>query len=380
MDYILMKQNIFFQKYIGFFKNCVNGCKKLLSKCVDSRKKRVALYASGTLFVLIVAVTAAAAAVVGSVINKIEFVDNGEAAQAAAAVSVSDVQTQEEQDALNQLVTSESLLNDQDVLNILLFGVDPREMEDRNAKSNSMVILSIDKKGKRISTVSLLPEMLVTIPGKNNVGIMSDVHITGGPELVVQTIEGNFGISIDYFIRMDFYAFIEMVDKLGGVMIDVSQYEIDEINGYIKEHNNMLKTLSGHTIECEPLSEAGEQNLNGVQALAYTRVRNVGNANFDRTGRQRELLDMVFTNVKNSSPVQLMSFSDTLAPYTTTNLPKNGLLGMASLVLKSKNWPSSQHCLPIDGSFERTEIDGKKCVTFDIEANRSYLQKELYSK
>ena len=224
-------------------------------------------------------------------------------------------------------LNSGELLNDPMILNIMLFGEDSRKAGEEHGRSDTMIMLSIDNRHKKLKLTSFMRDTYVTIPGNNSVGEpygenkLNAAYTLGGPQLTIKTIESNFGINIDRYAVVDFKSFRNIIDILGGVDIELTSEEIDYINwqSYI---NNQVDTRN------ELADEPGVVHLNGRQALWYARNRGDEEAgfsgdDFDRTSRQRNLLKIVMSDFKNANLTQIVSIVGEVGPMITTNLKKN---------------------------------------------------------
>ena len=161
----------------------------------------------------------------------------------------------------NRYVNSADLKSSPDVTNILLLGVDARASEESNAsRSDTMMLVSIDGKNNCIKMVSFLRDSWVYIPCKDTWQRLNAACSYGGYSAVADTIEYNFGIKIDGYVVADFEMFKVMIDRLGGVKIDVTEEEAKEVTGHPKRYGNVEL-------------EAGNHKLSGEQALAYCRIR-----------------------------------------------------------------------------------------------------------
>ena len=159
---------------------------------------------------------------------------------------------------------------DKDIINILLIGQDRRPGEQR-ARSDSMMIATINKKNNTVSITSLMRDMYVQIPGYSDNRINA-AYAFGGMELLDATIEKNLLVHIDGNIEVDFNGFQQAIDKIGGVDISINAKEADYLN------KNGFTGLSEGTVY-----------MDGKLALAYSRIRKVGNNDYERTERQRKV-------------------------------------------------------------------------------------------
>ena len=217
--------------------------------------------------------------------------------------------------------SADVLAEQKGVKNILLLGTDER-VSGETSRSDAIIVLSINENRKKIVMTSILRDSYVEIPGygKNRI---NHAYQMGGAALMIQTIENNFKIPIDSYAKVDFFSFMGIIDKLGGVPITVTQEELGYLNGYIAEIN----TLQGLPVNDGQLAQAGNYQLNGKQALAYSRIRYIG-TDFARTERQRTVLDGLFQQLKTASPKELYEVAATILPDITTNIGNMDLTKM----------------------------------------------------
>lgn len=258
------------------------------------------------------------------------------------------------------------------VINILLFGLDSR-VENSVSRSDTIMIATIDKKNQVIKLTSLMRDMYVPIPGRDKNRI-NTAYIFGGPSLAIKTVNTNFDLDIRHYVTVDFFGLEKIIDQVGGVTIDVKKQEIPYINSCIQE----LNSLNKNTKPAPLLKNPGPQTLNGRQAVAYARVRKVGNGDFERTERQRRVLVELFKKVKTINPLKLPGLVSTMLPYVETNLSKTEILSLGISVLGFKNKDIIQYRLPVDGTYESKRIDGMAVLVPDLEKNKVLLHDFIY--
>ena len=201
------------------------------------------------------------------------------------------------------------LLQDSKVLNVMLFGEDNSD-GDEHGRTDTMIMMSIDNWHKKLKLTSFQRDTYVYIPGYGQNKINA-AYTYGGPKLTIETIETNFGIKIDRYAVVDFDSFIEIIDTLGGIDMEVTQDEIDYINYqmYKNEQVDNPKTIT---------NAPGIVHLNGQEALWYARNRGLstnedGNEigidgdDWDRTSRQRKLLEKMFNDLKGADLTKIVS-------------------------------------------------------------------------
>jgi LCP family protein required for cell wall assembly len=284
-----------------------------------------------------------------------------------------EILTLEDKIRKNMEENSTPILNDNDVLNILLIGSDTREVGG-SGRSDAMIIVSINKRTKKIITTSILRDIYLQIPGKGNNRINS-AFAYGGADLLMDTIEQNFKIKIDRYASIDFYSFMDIVDAVGGVTLEVSEEEIPIINEYVRN----LNRLTDNEIEKDILIEAGTFLLNGKQALSYARNRYIG-SDFERTARQRRVLEQIFMNVKDSSLVELNHLLNVILPKVTTNLTEGEIFSLLLSLPNYTNYALEQWSVPMEGSYSFMRIRGMALIGIDFQANINEIHNRVYGE
>lgn len=255
------------------------------------------------------------------------------------------------------------------IFNILLVGLDKRSENDIG-RTDSIILANINTEAKTIKLVSFMRDMYVPIPG-HGLNRINAAYSLGGPELLMKTLQQDFNIDVQYYVSIDFRAFQDLVDKLGGIDVEVKDYEVKEINKYIKEVNGSRATL---------LSGPGYQKLNGQQALSYSRIRKVGNGDFERTERQRRVLTILINKARSVSIFKIPDLASTALNYIKTNIPTGKLMNLAYTVYRFGNTPVETIRIPADGMFENMRVKGMAVLVPDLEKNVVYLEKFLSSQ
>lgn len=261
------------------------------------------------------------------------------------------------------------------VINILLIGNDSRE-NGEDGRSDAMILLSISNKTKTIRMTSLLRDMYVEIPGHDG-NRLNAAYAYGGPELLMETVEQNFGISVNRYVLVNFEAFANLVDAVGGVDLELTNDEVQYVNGYLVEYNMLTGRPEGTDYLDASLS--GMIHLNGPQALAYSRNRYIG-TDFGRTQRQRKVLSAVMKNLPKAlftGPTQLMNG---LLPNLTTNLTSGECYLLSLQAGKLLTYDVEQGSVPIEGSYENATIRGMAVLQVDFEKNKEYLKSSIYGE
>lgn len=219
-----------------------------------------------------------------------------------------------------ELGISPSAESSDDVINIALYGIDTRGNDDAG-RTDSIVVLTIDKVHDKIKLASIARDTYVSIDGYGQDKI-NHAWAYGKAPLAVKTLNQNFNLDITRFVAVNFYQFAHIIDYIGGVVIDVSEAEMQVMNNYIPE----LQHLG---IDCEYITSPGEQRLSGGQALVYARNRYTGNGDVERGNRQKRVIEAMFEQVKNVSKSQYPALVSMVLSECSTSLTNKEIIDMA---------------------------------------------------
>ena len=261
------------------------------------------------------------------------------------------------------------------VVNILLIGNDSRE-NGEDGRSDAMILLSISDETNKIYMTSLLRDMYVEIPGyKSN--RLNAAYSYGGAELLMETIELNFDIQVDRYVLVNFEAFANLVDAVGGVDLELTSEEIEYVNGYLVEYNMLTGRPQG--TDNMDTSVSGLVHLNGPQALAYTRNRYLG-TDFGRTERQRKVLTAIIQQAPKALLTNPKELMDGILPNLTTNLTQTELFQLSLMAPKALTYEIVQSSIPIEGTYKNATIREMAVLEVDFEANKQYLKENIYGE
>lgn len=271
--------------------------------------------------------------------------------------------------------TNESSLseNTQDgVMTVALFGVDTRAEGDGGTRSDAIMIMSVDPARKSVKLISLMRDSYIEVPGHGKTKLCH-AYGYGGPQLMMETINKNFDMNITEYMTVDFAQMASIIDAVGGVTVTLTDEELTETNKYIREY------CTENGIDDQPIEAAGEQQLNGIQAMTYGRIRK-GNTGGDwsRTERQSTVLNQVFSKA-TGNPVALLRFLHGLMPNITSSMSKSDFwyMGLHTIV---HGMPSMDHLrLPLDGEWQYGTTDsGMSVVKFNDAVLAQHLRDYIY--
>lgn len=261
------------------------------------------------------------------------------------------------------------------VKNILLIGNDSRSA-DESGRSDAMILVSISSRTNSIHLTSLLRDIYVDIPGHDG-NRLNAAYAYGGPELLMETLEKNFDIQVNRYMLVNFQAFANLVDAVGGVDLELSNEEVQYVNGYLVEYNRLEGRAEGTDYLDSSLS--GVIHLNGPQALAYCRNRYIG-TDFARTERQRKVISAAMKNAPLALAANGSELINGLMSNITTNMTKTELSGLMMQAPLMLTYDMVSGSIPLEGTYSNANIRGMAVLEIDFEANKDYIRTEIYGK
>lgn len=255
------------------------------------------------------------------------------------------------------------------ITNVLLVGVDGIDFDEKYQRSDSMIIATLDSNKEKVKLTSLYRDTLVYIPGYGEEK-MNLAFSLGGPELVMETIKYNFDVNIEKYIMINFAGFEAIIDQIGGVEIDVKEYQLHELNKYIGQ-----ATGGG---DC-PVEKAGLQILNGKQALSYARIRKGVGDDYERTERQREVLFKVVEKLQKTDVIKYFSIANKMLDYLRTNIEIMDGLNMAYTISKFSNLETEQLSIPVQELCVDEEVNGNMALRMDRYENALILNDFIFN-
>lgn len=260
---------------------------------------------------------------------------------------------------------AEAIPTGKNVINILLVGQDRREGEAR-MHSDSMILCTINKTTKTLTMTSFMRDMWVYIPDHYNERI-NVPYMIGGFDLLNATLDYNFGVKADYNVEIDFAGFMSAIDLIGGIDIELTEAEASYLNRRgnwdIEENQNWQLT-------------EGVNHLTGSQALAYSRIRAIGD-DFGRTNRQRIVLNELLNKAKAMSATELYDLVKAVIPLMYTDMTNPQIMGlMLEVVPMLSDLKVVSQRIPMDGQFSFAKKNYAEVIELspaNFEANKQLL-------
>lgn len=284
----------------------------------------------------------------------------------------------EEELDVNESVTENQVMKG--YTTIALVGIDSRDDKLKSDwNSDTMIIASINNDTKKVKLVSVYRDTYLCLgedeDENNSYGLANSAYCTGGAKKMINMLNKNLDMNISDFVTVNFQAVAETVELLGGIDVEMKKEEVVHLNNYCEETSEVTG------MDYTPLEEIeGVHHLNGVQAVAYARIRKTSGNDFRRAARQREVIYRIVEKAKNSSIATLNTVLDKIFPMIYTSLTEKEILSMGMNMLSYDI--EDQTGFPFDhlyGDTVKEAMDGVDCVLpITLESNVIKLHEFLY--
>lgn len=278
--------------------------------------------------------------------------------------------TELDTDKLNIAETSEE--QETGYLNVALFGLDSREGDlGKGNRSDTMMIASLNKATGEVKLVSVYRDTLLKLDdGSYNKA--NAAYAFGGPEGAISMINRSMDMDISKYVAVNFNALVDVIDALGGLDITLTDAEVVHMNNYCVETS---KVTGADYTKIEP-EVAGTYHLNGVQAVSYSRIRYTEGGDFERTSRQRHVLELIAEKAQSASFSTLNKIIDKVFPQVSTNFTITQMIAYAKDIAKYKLGDSMG--FPDNNSFDMLDVVGSVVIPETLTSNVEDVHKFLF--
>ena len=249
---------------------------------------------------------------------------------------------------------------DKDVFNVLLVGTDSRDPNSDKGRSDSMMLVSFNKKQNKSTVISFMRDTLVDIDGYGR-SRLGHTYAYGGVGLTINTLNQTYGLDIQNYVTISFDNLVNVIDEIGGVEVYISEEEAE----YYRK-NGM------------PDIVAGDVTLTGSQALAHARNRTLV-SDFERTRRQRSVMYGIYRKIMSEKDISaLLPLINYCVTQVETNMSVTEIYNMAKEVLSTEDLKMQQACAPQDGTYTPIVYEGMDVLEIDVDANKKMIEDLLY--
>lgn len=258
-------------------------------------------------------------------------------------------------------------------VNILLLGVDSRDMKDtKGARTDAIMIASIKEETGEVYITSIYRDTFLKMGKDDLYDKVTHAFAYGGPKETIRTINQALDLNIEKFVLFNFKAVADVVDGVGGVTVDVEDYEIPQLNKYTIQSAEIIGKKDYKLVQ-----EPGKQKIEGVQAVSYGRIRQGVGDDYKRTERMRIVLEKVLNKTKKLSVGKIDDLIDTVLPQIKTNLSNKDIISMAMNATKYKVVGSKGFPYEVTGGM----LDGVSYVfPLDLEKDVKKLHEEVFKQ
>ena len=271
--------------------------------------------------------------------------------------------------------------------NVLLLGTDERLLTE-NSRTDAIIICSVNIETGQVKLTSVLRDLAVEYTDLGEYSgtyRINAANLFGGPEMVMKVLNECFSLNIETYVTVNFYGFQELAERLGGIDIDISDAEMNQINANVIEQWKAARKagVDESTLPdpVELTTYGPNTHLDGRQTLAYARIRKI-DSDISRAERQRVVLEALAGKLKEkgNDVVKLTTLAATMMPYVRTNMSIEYILSIATSVL-SKDFTVDKMSLPVTGTYSAETRDGESMLyDCDWEANTAELHSFIYGK
>ncbi len=255
-------------------------------------------------------------------------------------------------------------------LNVALFGVDSRKNElGKGTRSDAIMVASLNRETLEIKISSVFRDTLLEQDDKS-INKANAAYSYGGAEEAIAVLNKNLDMDIEHYVTVNFDALIDVVDSVGGVEIDVTEEEVQYVNGYSTE----IKKVTGK--DSPDITGPGLQILDGIHATAYTRIRYTAGDDFKRAERQRTVLTKIVENLQKASPAQLNKIIDSVVPQVATNFTMSEILDYAKDAFDYKLVETTG--FPFDKTTDELLDVGSVVIPVTLQSNVEQLHRFFY--
>lgn len=363
-----------------------------------SNSKNIAIIATCSILALILIIVLCVYLVLKSYIGKINKVDPDDWSNITS--NTNEVQTDDDGNVISDTTMSDEInssgaenfgdgegLEKDYVKNIVLIGVDNRHFENilyNPGNSDAIILVSFNSKTHKVYLTSIMRDTAAYIQYsdalkaknsrlKDGYDKINRANAVAGPEFLLDIIEGNFKIKVDDYILVDFYSLIDIIDILDGIPMTLTDAEAEAANNYIRDMDFDRGVSDWETANV--LTGGGDLILNGVQAVGYSRERQTSGSDFNRTSRQRAVIEQIIVKAKKMSVTQLNDLANSILPKVYTNMSESEILGMVADAVTYLGYDLEQYRVPFDNMYE--SVNGN--LLPDYEATNQKLQDIIFA-
>ena len=255
------------------------------------------------------------------------------------------------------------------ITNVVIFGVD--EPTGTPGRSDTIMIATIDGNNDTLKLTSIMRDSYVNIPGYG-MNKINAAYAFGGPQLALKTINENYGMNLKYYVTENFTTLPKLVNMMGGITVKLSEAEVKAMNAPQWQLNQIFHANAAY------IKTPGTHLLNGIQAMAYARIRDGVGGDYARTFRQRAIMQQLYTKIRALNVTEVPGVIDGLLPTIQTNLTNTQIFSMGADVLKMGTPQIEQGRLPLNSESHGEIISGQWYLVFNQQKTNQRLHDFIF--
>lgn len=220
-------------------------------------------------------------------------------------------------------------LSQEGYMNVALFGTDNRAGETDGVRSDCIIVASVNNETKEVKLLSVYRDTFLKT-GDETYDKANSAYAYGGPEAAINMLNRNLDLDIENYVSVNFLALADVVDLLGGIELELTEEEVVHMNNYCVETSE----ITGKSYERIEPETAGTYQLNGVQAVSYSRIRYTEGGDFQRTARQRLVIEKIVEKAKKAKLSTINEIIDTVFPEISTSFTSSEIVKLSAGMLK----------------------------------------------
>lgn len=257
------------------------------------------------------------------------------------------------------------------VFNLLLLGVDTND-PSLKGRSDTMLLASFNARTGQMKLISFMRDTYVKIPGKGH-NKLNAAYAYGGAELLIKTLETNFGVTVNGYLAVNYALMVELVDAIGGIEMTVSEDELSKLNGILEYYNYQR----GVDEKQGRLETPGRHVLTGLQTMSYARIRKL-DSDFIRVERQQKVVLAIYEKICSMDTGTLTSIILSYIGRVGTDITIARATELVLTLLKAEELSTESLRIPHNGGYSSRVINETYFIVPKLAKCRDAISAFLY--
>lgn len=253
---------------------------------------------------------------------------------------------------------------------LLILGID-QPSDSLKGRSDTMILAVLNTRRNSLKLISFMRDLYVNIPG-SGYNRLNAAYAFGGEKRLKKTLEDNFGVAVDGYLAVNYTLMVDLVDAIGGVELNVEEYELKPLNGILEYYNY----LRGYPEKEGILMSSGKSVLTGLQAMSYARIRKT-DSDFERVGRQQRVIEAIYHQMKKASVDQVMEAVSSFIGDVGTDVTFSNAISLLNDVVRLDDLEIKTLRIPVQGAYSSKMINKTYYLVPNLKKNRNAIEEFL---